>query len=146
MNAMSINPKDWLAMEQIMENGNHSLFQLEVTEPECQTPQLLLLSSHAAHGTSSSTTFLAIISIGGKRGIPLVDCCRTNTFLDYSFASKLTCSIDFVATKKVAIAGGGHLETSAIIRSAPYTIWHESFTNDFKLLPLRGYNIILDCD
>jgi hypothetical protein len=49
---MTIDPKSWLAMEQAMEEDSHVLSKLEVIDP----PQLLMISSHAAKGTSSVAT------------------------------------------------------------------------------------------
>jgi hypothetical protein len=94
VHAMSINPKDWLAMEQAMDDENHVLLQTEVTEPDpTQQPQLLLISSHVVNGTSSSTTFSLLVIIGGKKGVALVDSGSTHTFIDYTFAIKTSCSI-----------------------------------------------------
>jgi hypothetical protein len=35
---MAVKPKGWLAMEEMMENKNHSLLQVEVTENEPKQP------------------------------------------------------------------------------------------------------------
>jgi hypothetical protein len=46
---MAIEPETWLELEQAMEQENHALLQHELTEPEKQqTPQLLMIHSHAA--------------------------------------------------------------------------------------------------
>jgi hypothetical protein len=64
---MVINPDDLLVVEQIMEDENHVLLQVEVTDtPQQQPPQLLLISAHAAHGTSSAPTFSVVVTVGGK--------------------------------------------------------------------------------
>jgi hypothetical protein len=58
INAMAINPEEWMHVEQAMEEQNHSLLQVVVSNQENkQPPQLLLISSHAALGTSSTATF-----------------------------------------------------------------------------------------
>jgi hypothetical protein len=45
---MVVDPENWLAMEQVMEEENHSLLQTEITDTGQQdTPQLLFISSHA---------------------------------------------------------------------------------------------------
>jgi hypothetical protein len=38
------------------------------------------------------------------------------------------------------------MNTSAIIRLTSCVIQHEIFQNDFKLLKLKGYDVILGCD
>jgi uncharacterized membrane protein YjjP (DUF1212 family) len=61
-----------------------------------------MISSYATHGTSSTTTFDIIVSIGGKRGLALVDSGSTNTFIDYTFASKICCNIVSTTSKQVS--------------------------------------------
>jgi hypothetical protein len=87
--ALAIDPENWLAMEQVMEDENHVLLQAEVSNTEQQQPpQLLMISTHAATGASSAATFSLMVHIAGKRGIALVDSGSTDTFLVYSFASQ----------------------------------------------------------
>jgi hypothetical protein len=129
-----------------MEEDNHVLLQSELTNTTEAPPQLLMLSSHAANGTSSAATFSLIVSIGGRKGIALVDIGSIDTFIDYTFASKLNCLIASTTSKQVQVVGGGYLKTDAIISSASYHIQKEKFLNGFKLLQLRGYDIIFGCD
>jgi hypothetical protein len=144
---MALDPEDRLQVEQVMEEENHSLLQVETTiPPEQQTPQLLMLSAHAAQGTSSATAFSMIVIIGGKRGLTLIDSGSTDTFLDYTFVSKSNCSIITTTAKTVKVIGGGQLESNAITKSTTYFIQGESFSSDFKLLQLKGYDAILGCD
>jgi hypothetical protein len=143
---MAVSPEDWLVVEQVMEEENHTLLQAETTtEPQIQ-PQLLMIFSHAAKGTTSAATFSVIVNIGGRRGIALVDSGSTDTFIYYTFASKLFCHIKSSTTQTVKVAGGGYLDTPAYINSTPYQIQHEQFSNDFKLLQLKGHAIIFGCD
>jgi hypothetical protein len=83
---MAIDPEEWLAAEQSMEQENHILLQAETTKQEIpQQPQLLMISSNAIEGTSSVATFVMLVIIGGRRGTALVDSGNTNTFMDYSY-------------------------------------------------------------
>jgi hypothetical protein len=143
---MEVTPEDWLAMEQIMEEENHSLLQPDTPTDHTDQPQLLLISSHAVEGTSSAATFSVIVSIGGKKGIALIDSGSTNTFIDYTFTSKLSCSIQSTTSQRVKVVGGGYLYTFAHITSTTYYIQREEFTNGFRLLQLKGHDIILGCD
>jgi hypothetical protein len=123
VHAMAVELDDWLAIEQAMEEENHSLLQTEVTEVEKQQPpQLLMLSTHAAKGTTSSATFSVVLIMGGKRGPTLIDSSSTDSFLDYTFASKCNCDIISSASRKVKVAGGGYLESSAETVQTPYFI------------------------
>jgi hypothetical protein len=140
-----VDPENWLALEQVMEEENHSLLQIGVTKLEQQTPQLLMISSHAAQGTYSIATFSLLVNIGGRKGIALVDSGSTDTFIDYT-ACKTNCIMSSIASRKVKIAGGGHLEFAGIVTSTPYFIQNTSFSNEFKLLQLQGHDMILGCD
>jgi hypothetical protein len=88
--AMALQPDDWLAVEQAMELDNHILLHPEVTPPDnTEPPQLLMISNQAVQGTTSVGTFSLVVSLGGKKGIALVDSESIDTFMDYFFASKL---------------------------------------------------------
>jgi hypothetical protein len=63
-------------------------------------------------------------------------------FIDYTFASKLNCPITSTTSKLVNVVGGGLLHFDATLSSTHYIIQHESFTNEFKLLQLREYDIM----
>jgi hypothetical protein len=50
-----------------MKDENHVLLQAEVSDTnQQQPPQLLLISTRAAQGTSFATTFSLMVHIGGK--------------------------------------------------------------------------------
>jgi hypothetical protein len=144
---MAINPEDWLAVEQVMEDENHVLLQVEVTDTHQQPPpQLLLISGHAAHGTSSAATFSLVVNIGGKRGVVLVNSGSTDSFMDYTFARQASCPILTTVTRTVKVAGGGSLSSDVVARPLSCTIQKEQFTDEFKLLQLKVYDMILGCD
>jgi hypothetical protein len=108
-------------MEQLMEEENHVLLQAESVDIDQQhQPQLLLISSHAAQGTSLASTFSVIITIGGS-GITLIDRGSTYTFMDYTCASKLNSNIISTSSKLVKVAGG-HLDNNAMTSATSYTI------------------------
>jgi hypothetical protein len=87
-----------------------------------------------------------ILTIGGKKGIALVDSGSTDTFADYTFASTTNYPISSTSAKLVKVAGGGHLDSIAVIQKTPYVIQNQTFQGEFKLLQLNGYDIILGCD
>jgi hypothetical protein len=145
INAMALSPEDWLQVEQVMEEDNHVLLQTEMSESKEET-EMSFYKLNAANGTTSTATFSLIVHIGGRIDIALVDTGSTDTFIDYTFASKLNGPITSTTSKPVKVAGGGLLHSDATLSSTHYIIQHESFTNDFKLLQLRGYDIILGCD
>jgi hypothetical protein len=107
VNAISMSPEDWLVIEQVMEEENHVLLQAESEEPMTdQQPQLLMISAHAVKGTSSTSTFSLLVNIGGQKGDALVDSGSTDSFIDYTFASKTNCSILSTTSMKVKVARG----------------------------------------
>jgi hypothetical protein len=119
---MVIDPENWLEVEQVMEAKNHVLLQDDHSYTEVPPqPQLLLISTHASHGTSSIATFFLIISVGGKMSVSLVDNGNTNSFMDYSFASQLHLPITVTAPRVIKVAGGT-LDSKAIISNVSYSI------------------------
>jgi hypothetical protein len=143
VNAMSMEPNDWLAVEQQMEEENHVLLQEETTSPP---PQLLMISSHAVHGTVSAATFSLLVTIGGKKGVALIDSGSTYSFIDCTFASKTSCSITATTSRKVKVAGGGSLDSCAITRPTAYFIQQQDFHGQFRLLQLKGQDLIIVFD
>jgi hypothetical protein len=105
-----------------------------------------LISAHATHGTSSTATFSLVVTVGGRRGVALVDSGSIDSFMDYTFASHISCPIFTTISKFIKIVGGGSLTSDAITGVIPYTVQKEEFSNGFKLLQLKGYEMILGCD
>jgi hypothetical protein len=78
-----------------------------------------MISAHATKGTTSTATFSLLVHMGGRRGVALVDSGSTDSFLDYTFASKTNCAMIFCNSLKMNVAGGGHLDTCAITSLTP---------------------------
>jgi hypothetical protein len=64
----------------------------------------------------------------------------------YTFASQIMCSITSTISRAAKIAGGGSLSLDAMEGPLSYTIQKEEFTDEFKSLQLKRYDIILGCD
>jgi hypothetical protein len=123
VNVMSLNPEEWLAVEQSMEEENHVLLQAKTTKNPNETQhQLLIILAHAAKGTTSTTTLSLLVHIGSSTGVALVDSGNTDSFLDYTFAGKSRCSITSCNPLKVKVAEGGFLDTCAITVPTNYCI------------------------
>lgn len=84
--------------------------QLEVSK-EVEEEQLMQISEQTVKGITDSSTLSLVITIGGKRGVVLLDSGSTNTFIDYKFAIKTNCKIINNEMTQVTIAGGGKLHT-----------------------------------
>jgi len=145
VNAMAVDPDTWLTIEQEMEEENVQPFYDAVGSPQA-TPHVLMISPQAAYGITSVATFSLTLDIGGKKAIALIDSGSTDTFIDSVFASKCNYPTTSTPVKKVQVAGGGFLETGAFLKNCKYSIHGEKFQNNFQLLPLKGYDVILGCD
>uniref|UniRef100_A0ACD5VCY1 Uncharacterized protein n=1 Tax=Avena sativa TaxID=4498 RepID=A0ACD5VCY1_AVESA len=111
-----------------------------------QKGELMHLSTHATDGTAGTATFSHILVIGGHKAVALVDSGSSNTFMDKNFAIKSNCHMQPATPKKLAIAGGGHLVSNAVIPPLSYTIQGHQFSSSFQVLPLQTYDIILGID
>jgi hypothetical protein len=59
-------------------------------------------------------------------------------------AEKLKAPITTCKKMKVLVADGGELFTEFMYTDCLYTIQEEQFKSDFRILKLKGYDIILD--
>jgi hypothetical protein len=104
---------------------------------------LMLLSVEALHGIPGEGTLAVQIQFGTKKAVALIDSGSTNTFLDKSFALSNQLTLVPVAKKKVLVAGGGELVSDSILPQLSYSLAGKTFSHDFHILPLKGYDIIL---
>jgi hypothetical protein len=51
--------------------------------------------------------------------------------MDYTFASRTTCTTSAIAAKPVTVVGGGTLDTSATINTTTYYNQQEAFSGEF---------------
>jgi hypothetical protein len=105
--------------------------------------QLMQLSLQALHGMPGEGTLSVQITIGGKHAMALIDTGSTNTFLDAHFAKGHQQHLIPIPHRKVLVAGGGELNCQSILPQCGYTIQGTTFTHDFHILPLKGYDVIL---
>jgi hypothetical protein len=111
-----------------------------------QKPELMHLSAHATEGTAGIATFSLLLTIGGQRAVTLVDSGSSHTFMDNKFALRSTCQLIPATPKKIAIAGGGHLLSDAMIPDTLYFVQGHQFESTFHVLPLQTYDVILGID
>jgi hypothetical protein len=119
----------------------------ENSSPDTQEDsKLMQISVQAVRGQPANNTFTLQIVIAGKNATALVDTGSTHTFMDLKFSTKLNCPTTTHAVEKVIVAGGGELLTGSQVQDIAYTIHHHQFKNSFKILPLKGYDIVLGGD
>lgn len=87
--------------------------------------------------------FSLSVTLGDTQAIALIDYGSTNNFLDKQFALKHRLPIQEVPARMVRVAGGGRLISDAIFPQCSYSIQNKKFSSDFKILPLKGYDIVL---
>jgi hypothetical protein len=119
-------------------------------EPASTSPteqeQLMQISVQAVYGQSSKNTFTLLVTIGGKQGIALLDTGTTHTFMDLKFSTKIQCSTVHTSLETVLVAGGGALQIGAQVQAMDYVIQGHTFNNPFKILSLKGYDLVLGGD
>lgn len=75
-----------------------------------------------------------------------MDSGSTHTFIYLRFALKTSCSIEHNPLQRVVVAGGGVILSGSHIPSTEYSINGQKFHNSFKILQLKGYDVVLGCD
>lgn len=113
-----------------------------------QGEEQLKISMHALMGiAATSNTFIVNLQIGSSASATaFIDSGSTSTFMSPALADKI--SVPTVATKrlKVQVANGGTLWTQFMCKSCSYSIQGNDFTSDFRIMQLKGYDIILGTD
>jgi hypothetical protein len=104
------------------------------------------ISLQAIHGKNSISAFTVKVHIGGKVGTALVDSGSSHTFIGLKFATKTSCTTALNPMEIVKVAGGGELQSGSHIPETQYQIQGHKFSNLFKILPLKGYDLVLGCD
>jgi hypothetical protein len=108
-----------------------------------QKEKLMSISLSAMEGTQGEETISLCVVIGGMNAIALVDSGSSNTFMDYDFAVKLNLPMRNTTARTVTVAGGGTLVTNAVVQQCTFSIQKIKFESTFRVLPLKGYDIVL---
>lgn len=108
--------------------------------------ELMHLSTHAVEGTAGTATFSLLVQINGHQAVALVDSGSSHTFMDHAFAIKSNCPLQSGPTKKISVAGGGHLLSTSTVSRLHYRVQGHQFSSTFHTLPLHTYDIILGID
>lgn len=102
---------------------------------------------HALFGLKTRKyTFTLSILIGQHRATALVDTGSTTTFMTPAFATNAACPLFPSPKLKVTVANGATLWTEFTCHQCKYNIQGTPFTSNFRILQLKGYDIILGAD
>jgi predicted aspartyl protease len=81
--------------------------------------------------------------IGKIKVVALVDTGRSGTLVDSRFALKAGCKVRSAKTMRVIVAKGAKMQSKAACKDCEYIVQGYKFKNDFRLLQLKGYDVIL---
>lgn len=120
----------------------------EVTSTkETDTLKACEISVQALTSTPTKVgTFTFKVNMHGHTAIALVDSGNDASFITSKLAIKSNCTISEVDTIQVSTAQGKTVFSSTTCSNCPYTIQGCSFTSDFRLFDIKGYDIILGAD
>jgi hypothetical protein len=108
---------------------------------------VMQISTHALLGTAHPTnTFTLQVCIGQHLATTLIDTGSDATFISAKFAVKTKMAISDITPVKVVAANGKTMLSNTACTHCSYDIQGHSFTSDFRLLELQGYDIILGAD
>lgn len=129
----------------LLQDEINSSEQVEVQD-EKEDLIAMAISQHAASGTEAAHSIRLRGWIQETELLMLIDSGSTNSFIDEQVAMKLKGVEVLKQPLKVQIADGGQLLCSKIIPGCTWYMQGQSFKNDFKLIPLGSYDIILGMD
>lgn len=102
---------------------------------------------HALCGTPSAVdTFTLQLQMEKTTAIALVDTGSDASFINSTFAVKNKCQIANVYPLQVTAANGLRMNSTSACLSCKYDIQGHHFSSDFRLLEVKGYDIILGTD
>ncbi|KAK1691914.1 hypothetical protein QYE76_008611 [Lolium multiflorum] len=111
------------------------------------TAEPMSVSMHALKGTKARKyTFTLYLTVGTEKAIALVDSGSTTTFMTPELAMKAQCNLTPTKKEHVQVANGETLWTEFLCKGTKYEIQGVPFESDFRLLKLKGYDIILGAD
>ncbi|XP_040381702.1 uncharacterized protein LOC121054888 [Oryza brachyantha] len=113
---------------------------------EEQTDCLMHLSLNACNGTVSAQSFRVKGWLQGIELLMLVDSGSTHSFLDKQLADQLKGLTLLPAAVMVKVADGGEMNCTHYLPQCEWWLQGHQFQNDFKVLPLSGYDAILGMD
>lgn len=97
-------------------------------------------------GHTPKYTFTLSVKIGDVTASALVDSGSTTTFMNPKFATLAKCTLIPSKKLRVTVANGGYLWTEFSCVDCQYDIQGVTFASDFRILQVKGYDLILGAD
>jgi hypothetical protein len=117
----------------------------EVVAPEPEA--VLKISMHAIQGSDKAHyTFTLTAKFGDVLATALVDSGSSATFMTPKLAQQAQCNLIPNKPVRVLVANGGNLFTEFHTETCNYSIQGQDLQYAFKILPLKGYDLVLGTD
>jgi hypothetical protein len=108
--------------------------------------QIMAISVHAMQGSEHRGSMRMLGQIQGKEILILVDSGSTASFISKKVAAGLV-GVRWLPTKvQVKVADGALLHCQSVIQDCEWVSQGHMFCTEFKVLPLRNYDVILGMD
>lgn len=137
-----------LAVEAVWDSLDE-LLPPDDTDSEQPPPdeQAFLAISKIAMGSSATSRVIRFQgSIQGHSVLILLDSGSSASFLSPNNTARLTGVSAVPLSSQVRVAGGGLLDTTAMIPQLNWTVGQCSFISDFRVLPIGAYDAIVGMD
>jgi hypothetical protein len=117
--------------------------EVVVPKPEA----VLKISMHAIQGSDKAHyTFTLTAKFGDVLATALVDSGSSATFMTPKLAQQAQCNLIPNKPVRVLVANGGNLFTEFHTETCNYSIQGQDLQYAFKILPLKGYDLVLGTD
>jgi hypothetical protein len=113
------------------------------THQENQAKKLMQILVEAIHGIPGETTNSVLVTFLGCQAVAPIDSGSTYTFIDSTFVTKSKLPFLPTCAHIVLVVGGGELISDGHIPYYKFTINNREFHYTCKILPLKGYDMVL---
>lgn len=104
------------------------------------------ISVNAHSGSKSIGTIRLQGTIKGRLVSILIDSGSTHSFIDSGVVKQLGLVAEMVSPLIVSVADGSRIVVDSICKNLQFTIQNHKFSNDLRLFPLGGSDLILGVD
>lgn len=115
-------------------------------EPAATESACCLLSANAVEGTESAETIRLRATVGDQTMLLLVDSGSTHSFVNASFAKRITAATKPIPTVAVRVANGQQLQCTEMVPQLQWTAQGHKFSSDMRVLQLGVYDAVLGVD
>lgn len=111
-----------------------------------QSEQAMFILSHAMGQHLTTLCPILFISLNGKRVVALLDSGSSSSFINEQFALQENCQLLPVKARRIVVAGGGTLLSSAVVPHCAFQMAKLPLKHSFRVLNLPSHDVILGYD